>query len=195
LTAVFSKHRRHLVLTEGEAFFQVRHDPTAPFQVEAGSAQIVDEGTTFNVRRYTDQVVVVSVTEGAVTVIPDTHANATDTPVKGGEQVTYDAKGEVSRPRAATLAAITSWLSGHRIYHGEPLSKVIEDVQLYMPRRIDLDRALESVRFSGSIDQLDSQQAESWVRGLPNIYPVEIDENSHRMFIRCRSPGCPGIHP
>jgi ferric-dicitrate binding protein FerR (iron transport regulator) len=90
---------------------------------------------------------------------------------------------------------MTSWLSGHRIYHGEPLSKVIEDVQLYMPRRIDLDRALESVRFSGSIDQLDSQQAESWVRGLPNIYPVEIDENSHRMFIRCRSPGCPGIHP
>jgi transmembrane sensor len=195
LTAVFSKHRRHLVLTEGEAFFKVRHDPAAPFQVEAGSARIVDEGTTFNVRTYSDRVVVVSVAEGTVTVIPEPRADENDTPVKGGEQVTYDAKGEVSRPRVATLEAITSWLSGHRIYHGEPLSKVIEDIQLYMPRRIDLDRAMESVRFSGSIDQLDSQQAESWVRGLPNIYPVEIDENSHRMFIRCRSPGCPGIHP
>ena len=37
--------------------------------MEAGSARIVDEGTTFNVRRYTDRVVVVSVAEGAVTVI------------------------------------------------------------------------------------------------------------------------------
>jgi len=195
LTAVFSKHRRRLVLTEGEAFFKVRHDPAAPFQVEAGSARIVDVGTTFDVRRYSDRVVVVSVVEGAVTVIPDIRANATDTPVKAGEQVTYDAKGEVSRPHLAAPEAITSWLFGRRIYHGEPLSKVIEDVQLYVPLQIDLDRALESVRFSGSIDHLDSQQAKSWVRGLRNIYPVEVDVNSHRMFIRCSSPGCPGIHP
>jgi transmembrane sensor len=194
LTALFSKHRRRLVLTEGEAFFKVRHDPAAPFQVEAGSARIVDEGTIFDVHLYSDRVVV-SVAEGAVTVIPDTRANAADTPVKGGEQVTYDAKGEVSRPHVAALEAITSWLFGRRIYHGEPLSKVIEDVQLYVPLQIDLDRALKSVRFSGSIDKLDSQQAESWVRGLRNIYPVEVDENSHLMFIRCSSPGCPGIHP
>jgi hypothetical protein len=100
---------------------------------------------------------------------------------------------------AATVALLagctTSWLSGRRIYHGEPLSKVIEDVQLYTPRQIDLDPALKAVRFSGSLGQLDSQQAEAWVRGLYNIYPVEIEENSHRMFIRCVSPGCPGVPP
>lgn len=195
LRASFSRHRRHLVLNEGEAFFEVRHDPTAPFQVDAGSARIVDDGTTFNVRRYKDRVVVVSVAEGAVTVIPDTRAVAADTPVKGGEQVTYDANGDVSRPRVAARESITSWLFGRRIYRGEPLAKVVEDVQLYVPRQIDLDRALRSVRFTGSIDRLDSQQAEQWVRGLSNIYPVEIDENSHRMFIRCRSPGCPGTPP
>jgi transmembrane sensor len=193
LTATFSKHRRQLLLTEGEAFFKVKHDPAVPFQVQAGSARIVDAGTTFNVRRYSDGVVV-SVAEGEVTVIPNTPANAADTSVKGGEQVTYDARGEVSRPRVTALEAITSWLSGRRIYHGESLSKVIEDVQLYVPQHIDLDGALETVRFSGSIDQLDSRQAEQWVRGLRNIYPVDVEVNAHRMLIRCSLPGCPGIH-
>lgn len=200
LIATFSKQSRQLLLTEGEAYFKVKHDPAAPFQVLAGSARIVDVGTTFNVRRYSDGVVV-SVAQGKVRVIPDTHAisadtreNATDTPVKGGEQVTYDAKGKVSPPRVTALEAFTSWLSGTRTYHGEPLSKVIEDVQLYLPQHIDLDGPLESVRFSGTIDHLDAPRAEQWVRGLQNIYPVYVDVNSHRMLIRCSSPGCPRIH-
>ena len=194
LTATFSKHRRQLVLSEGEAFFKVKHDPATPFEVQAGSARIVDAGTNFNVRRYSNQVVV-SVAEGEVTVIPDVRAtNAADTSVKGGEQVTYDARGEVSRPHVTALETITSWLSGRRIYRGDPLSKVIEDVQLYVPQRINLDPAMEAVRFTGSIDELDSRQAEHWVRGLQNIYPVDVEVNSDRMLIRCSSPGCPGIH-
>jgi transmembrane sensor len=192
LTALFSKHHRKLVLDQGEAFFDVRPDPTAPFQVQAAGARIVAAGTAFNVRRYSDSVVV-SVATGAVTVIPDTPSNAVETLVKSGEQVTYDAKGGVGRPHPAP-EAFTSWVSGRRVYRGEPLSKVVEDVQLYVPFRIDLDRALESVRFSGFIDELDSEEAKQWVHGLSRIYPVDVEANDHRMSIRCKTPSCPGLH-
>lgn len=196
LTGLFSNHRRRLVLLEGEAYFKVRHDPTAPFQVDAGNTRIVDEGTELDVRRYRDGAVVVSVKEGSVTVGPKAPAIATETRVTGGEQVTGDANGEVSLPRAVSVGAITSWLSGRRVYRGEPLAKVIEDVQLYLPQHIDLDRSLRSVRFTGFIDQLDSQQAaDQWVHGLSNLYPVEFEENAHRIFIRCSVPGCPGVPP
>ena len=195
LTGLFSKHRRRLVLLEGEAYFKVRHDPTAPFQLDAGTTRIVDEGTELDVRRYLDGAVVVSVKEGSVTVGPKEHAIASETRVTGGEQVTGDANGEVSPPQTVPAGAITSWLSGRRTYRGEPLAKVIEDIQLYLPKQIDLDRALRSVRFTGFIDQLDSRQAVDWVHGLQNLYPVEFEENGHRIFIRCSVPGCPGVPP
>jgi transmembrane sensor len=195
LTGWFSSHRRRLVLLEGEAYFKVRHDPAAPFQLDAGNTRIVDEGTELDVRRYRDGAVVVSVKEGSVTVGPEAHALATETRVTGGEQVTGDANGEVSPPRTVPVGTITSWLSGRRVYRGEPLAKVIEDVQLYLPQHIDLDRALRSVRFTGFIDQLDSQQAGQWVHGLSHLYPVEFEENAHRIFIRCSVPGCPGVPP
>jgi len=195
LTGLFSSRHRRLVLLEGEAYFKVQHDPTAPFQLDAGNTHIVDEGTEFNVRRYLDGAVVVSVKEGSVTVSPKTHAIATETRVTGGEEVTGDASGEMSAPRAVPVAAIMSWLSGRRVYRGEPLALVIEDVQLYLRKQIDLDRALRSVRFTGFIDQLDSQQAAQWVHGLKHLYPVEFEENRHRIVIRCSVPGCPGVHP
>jgi len=210
LTAVFSAHRRYLHLQQGEALFKVRHDPAAPLQVRAGNGTIEDLGTTFNVHCYPD-LVFVSVLEGAVRILPETHATSDNASiaspsgagprqpsgmeVRGGQEVSYDGKGEVSLPHANSRAAVTSWLSGRRVYQGRPLGKVIEDVQLYLPLQIKLDPALATVRFSGSIDKLDPNQAEQWINGLPNIFPVEInkDTKARRLTIRCILPGCPGV--
>ncbi len=207
LAVLFSEHRRYVVLKKGEALFKVKHDPDAPFEVEAGAQRITDLGTTFDVRRYSNEVVV-SVTEGTVALSPLARATAdpafngaesaldAQSPrihVNAGEQLSYTATGEVGHPHPIDLEAVTSWLYGHRVYRGKPLSKVIEDVQLYTPRLIQLDPALASVRYSGYLDQ---RRAEEWVRGLPTIYPVEIDaSNPHRLIIRCRSEGCPEPGP
>jgi ferric-dicitrate binding protein FerR (iron transport regulator) len=60
-------------------------------------------------------------------------------------------------------------------------------------QRIELDPALAAVRYSGYFDQ---ELAEQWVRGLPTIYPVEIDDSKpHRLLIRCLSSGCPELPP
>src|SRR5581483_1052585 len=44
LTGLFWRQGRRLVLLEGEAYFKVHHDPTVPFQLDAGNTHIVDEG-------------------------------------------------------------------------------------------------------------------------------------------------------
>jgi transmembrane sensor len=207
LTVLFSEHRRSLVLSQGEAFFKVQHDPQAPFQVDAGAVRITDLGTTFDIRRYSDEVVV-SVAEGAVAVSLQASVPPYDTSsgvqsgtgpqlprieVRRGEALSFDSKGELTPAQPTDLEALTAWLYGHRVYRGKPLARVIEDVQLYLPRRIDLDPALAAVRFSGYIDQ---HKAEQWVRGLPNIYPVEIDDsNPRRLLIRCLSRGCREVSP
>jgi ferric-dicitrate binding protein FerR (iron transport regulator) len=54
---------------EGEAYFEVVHDPAKPFVVEAGNTKTRVLGTSFNIKAYTrDRDVTVALTEGRVEV-------------------------------------------------------------------------------------------------------------------------------
>ncbi len=56
---------RRVALAKGEAWFQVAHDRTRPFVVEAGEIRVRAIGTAFSVRRY-ESGAAVQVTEGIV---------------------------------------------------------------------------------------------------------------------------------
>ena len=71
ITIRYGKHERVAVLTSGEADFEVAHDPKRSFRVLAGSVEISDLGTTFDVRLGLDSTVV-TVVEGEVAVRPST---------------------------------------------------------------------------------------------------------------------------
>lgn len=51
----FQDGRRDIVLLQGEAWFDVRHDPAHPFRVTGGFGQAVVKGTSFAVRRQADR--------------------------------------------------------------------------------------------------------------------------------------------
>jgi transmembrane sensor len=64
-------HKR-MVHLKGEAFFNVKHDETKEFIVEAGGLQIKDIGTTFNVKAMPDsRIVFVVVESGEVKILTD----------------------------------------------------------------------------------------------------------------------------
>src|SRR5690606_39397339 len=65
LTYLETRGRVEDASLEGEAFFQVEHDPSRPFRVHTAAGVISDLGTEFNVRARNDRVDVV-VTEGVV---------------------------------------------------------------------------------------------------------------------------------
>jgi hypothetical protein len=69
VTIRYGKTERLVTLTSGEADFEVTHEPTRPFRVFAGSAEVVDIGTQFDVRLEHDSTVV-TVVEGRVAVGP-----------------------------------------------------------------------------------------------------------------------------
>lgn len=56
----FESDKRNVKLV-GEAYFEVRRNPLAPFQVEAGEMKITVLGTTFNVKSYPDDEIVETV--------------------------------------------------------------------------------------------------------------------------------------
>ena len=61
--------KRRIVTLEGEAFFDVAHDPSRPFIVRTGSIETKVLGTSFNVKAYPEEAVIkVAVKSGMVTV-------------------------------------------------------------------------------------------------------------------------------
>ena len=56
------------VFLEGEAFFEVAHDPDRPFTVNAGGIKTTALGTSFNIMAYRDEKQMVSLVTGKVSV-------------------------------------------------------------------------------------------------------------------------------
>ncbi len=73
-------------------------------------------------------------------------------------------------PGAALGAAYDSPLLP-LVYHGRPLTQVIEDIQPYTRRRILIEPAVAGLQYSGIVKQED---VDAWIRDLPAIYPVAI---------------------
>lgn len=197
LVVTFSAAARSANLIRGEAWFRVAHDPKWPFVVRAGDGAIRDVGTAFLVTRDSDRVVV-TVTEGTVAVTtaprvslsPSISRGAAPVPLPppvrltGGEQVSYHDNGDVASVVRADANAATAWIRGRLIFDGEPLQYVVESINRYSLRRIAATPAAGRIRFSGVI--LDGE-IEEWLRGLPAIVPVDIDERGAGVCIRMRA--------
>ena len=69
VTISYSKSERIVMLSSGEADFEVTHEPKRPFRVFAGSAEVIDIGTQFDVRLEHDSTVI-TVVEGRAAVGP-----------------------------------------------------------------------------------------------------------------------------
>jgi transmembrane sensor len=176
----FTATGRTVVLGRGEGLFHVQHDRLRPFQVCAVQACVTAIGTIFDVHLYSDRVRV-WVQQGSVEVAPikpvsvdeavSSAAQWSPLRLQRGQEMSYAADGEASAPGPADARAAEAWTQGSLIYHGRPLSEVIEDVQRYSARPILLDPAAANLRYSGSVIQ---QHIDQWIRGLSDIFPVEI---------------------
>lgn len=125
---------RRVVLKDGEAFFEVAHDPGRPFTVVAGAAVIRVTGTKFDVRR-SPYGVQVSVLEGRVEVrrkplLPMEPKGPADEVLTRGEQVRLDRQAGLA---PATMAAVEpgAWRHGRLLYADAPLKEIVADANRY----------------------------------------------------------------
>lgn len=199
----YTRQRRTIVLDRGEALFKVRRNPSRVFSVVAGPGRITALGTEFDVRLNSSGVVV-AVAEGSVEVAPqkegDEHFARQSGPLADhlrwiplrlaqGQAMAYDRRGDASAPRLADTQSIAAWTRGSIQYEGRPLKEVIEDVQRYTPRHIDLDPAADNLQFTGIFKERDAAQ---WIALLPWIFPLEVASEPDRIRITLREPANAG---
>jgi len=193
ITVQFTLSRRSVRLGRGEALFRVAHNVDRPFVVTAGARTITAVGTAFVVKRDSDRVVV-TVTDGSVEVAPSAAAveqPATNVRVSRlsaarivrGEQMSYADAGNASAIGPADLRAAIAWSEGRLQFDHEPLRYVVQAVNRYSPRKIQLDQPSGELLYTGLVFQ---DEIDAWIRGLENIFPVIVVRKGERVCVRSR---------
>lgn len=127
------------VRLEGEAYFDIPHDPDRPFRVEAGSLQISDLGTRFNVRHHVTGATEVEVGEGSVGL-----ARKGSAPVvlQAGDRGVHLGAGDAQVTRAAVSAEAPAWTEGRLVFSDTPFARVAEDLHRWFGITLVTDDSL-----------------------------------------------------
>ncbi len=111
----------------GDAYFEVRHDPTKPFSVAVGRALIEDIGTTFAVETDAGDTTTVAVITGSVRLRANDAPAASGAVLAAGDRGSLAADGRVhAYPQSVSDDA--SWTQGRLVFHDASVARVIGEI-------------------------------------------------------------------
>ena len=180
LTVTLGDTRRHVTLSQGEAFFQVTRDTSRPFVVDAGAAEVRVMGTAFNIHLH-DNRSDITVTEGVVRVTERGHpANrAPTTELLYANQSVSASRNGLARPSLSDSIAAVAWREGKIIADGMPLVALIEEISRYHEVKIliaDPDLAQRTV--SGVFDLEDPDTILRALEHSFDIHSMKLEDAS-----------------
>lgn len=161
---VFTKARREIHLSRGEALFNVQAAPTQPFIVYAGQGRVLATDASFRLFIRPDDTEV-SVMNGLVEVNNKLMGdNGRSTPASrmasAQQRIVYNnVLGDAVPVDPVQLERSISWKQGMLNFDGWTLDKVVAEVNRYRQEKIEIkDESLKSLTIGGvfKITQLDS---------------------------------------
>ncbi|WP_114953944.1 FecR family protein [Sphingosinicella terrae] len=181
IRVVISERQRTVSLDEGEAWFQVAHDPSRPFEVVAGSVRVRAIGTAFSVRRG-DSGTEILVSEGTVAVEAVTgESGALRISAGGRARVDRDGRASVAPVGASGVDRALAWRSGKIDLANETLAEAAAEFNRHNRRAIVIaDPTLAGERFHGLFRTDDPEGFALSVRRSLNV-PVTLSAEEIRI--------------
>lgn len=188
----FTTATRRVVLTEGQAHFQVAKNPARPFVVAVGGVEVRAVGTEFAVELGAKSVEVL-VTEGRVALDAASAPNVSTTTPRATAPLAYldagqnavveiaSASAPATAPQVAPIApaeiaARLAWRVPRLEFSGTPLSEALALINRYHPVSALLaDPALGQLRVSGI---LRADNIENLWRLLEEEHGIRVDRRS-----------------
>jgi transmembrane sensor len=171
--------QRNVVLTQGEALFEVSHNRLRPFTVQVGDLRIRDVGTRFNVRRQA-RGATISVLAGEVEL--NDGQTVVDERLVAGNQRTYSETAGLGRMEAVEVGQIDAWVNGQLVFTQTPLREVMAELERYHPVQFSFaDPKLAQETLSGTFN---SDDIEPFLQALETILPVRTKRNGQQIQLR-----------
>jgi transmembrane sensor len=129
----FADGRRRVSLLDGEAFFDVKHDPAHPFVVTAHFSALEVKGTAFGVAVSKQQDTVVL--ERGQVEVTGTKARTSKAKLEPGQMVIATVNG-LSGISSVDPAQSLAWRDGRLVFHDRPFSGALSDLKRYYDGQI-----------------------------------------------------------
>jgi len=192
-------HERLIQLDRGEAYFEVAHDPTRPFIVQADGHRVVAVGTQFAVRRDRNTLQV-SVTEGTVRLEkegdPPSSEQSSRTPREGTatQQEILLSAGSVARIQSDALllrkqpvADVEQSLSrraGVLTFRDTPLAEAVAEFNRYNTRKIVIqDPSIANLQVGG---MFRANNIEPFVHLIEQGLPLQATQEGEEIRLTAR---------
>jgi ferric-dicitrate binding protein FerR (iron transport regulator) len=191
VTIRYGKTERLVMLTAGQANFEVAHEPDRAFRVFAGAAEVIAIGTKFDVR-LEDDATVVTMIEGRIAVGPSSMSGGRDVNSNQLQPVRFVELGPgqqlklVSGQWPPEVIAVdsqrdTAWMRRQIVFDHEPLKTVAAEFNRYAPKPIAITTpALQSLQISGTFATDDVDAFIAFLRRLKGVQ-VEVTATQIRV--------------
>jgi len=180
ISVVIDGEERSIELTRGEAFFDVAHDASRPFTVQAGHYAVVALGTQFSVR-FVDDEIRVSVLEGTVRIDSTDNRHQPVQLTAGQVRDASDGVVVVTTPGADEVAERLAWREGWLIFRDRPLAEVAAEFQRYNDTTIVIaDGETANLTVSGTFR---THNLAGFLRLLEQGFGVEVAHENRRVVL------------
>ena len=178
----YERRARRIQMADGEAVFDVIHDPQRPFLIDTGDREVRVVGTEFNLRQRGDDFAL-TVRRGVVEVRP-VGAAGTPTRVPAGQHLTHTAGTPGTVLTTIDPNAVFAWTQGQLVYSNAPLTAVAADLSRSLGTRIEIaDAATGRIRFTGVLEIEDTNAV---LRRLEAFAPVRAERVRGAILLRRR---------
>lgn len=174
-----SRNRRRVDLEQGEAYFNVVHDPGRTFEVHAAGRRVVAVGTRFSVRRDAGDLRVV-VTDGAVRL--DSGVTSSSELLTAGMVAHVDnGRLRVREYSVDQAEELLSWRDGFLVFRDTPLSEAAAEFNRYSTRKLVIaDAAIADIPIGGNFRWSNT---DAFVRLLEQGFGVHSEQRGNEIIL------------
>jgi transmembrane sensor len=178
-----SRAQREVWLEQGEAYFDVIHDPSHPFVVHAGPKTVTVLGTKFSVRRQGDRIEV-AVVEGRVSIANAGAArrSADAVVITPGDIAVADASSTLVEPKSLeNVETVLAWRYGRLKFHETTLTEAAAEFNRYNHTKLVIaDSQVAGTRIGGNFEADDVQD---FARLLSNAYGFRVQADGDELKV------------
>ncbi len=166
--------QRTVVLTKGEAFFEIKHDALHPFTVDVAGQRITDLGTKFVVRRRPDEVQVALLQGSARFEAQRNGAQSRVAVLTPGDFATATTRSfSVEKVPEKVLLDELSWRRGVLVFRNTTLGEAAREFNRYSQSKLIVEGAAAQLQIDGTFSANDP---ETFTQIASDILHLRVEE-------------------
>ena len=180
--AVVTSQERRFWLDEGEAYFEIAHDPLRPFVVLAGRDRVTVLGTKFSVR-HEDGRTEVTVVEGKVKLERGSSGAGPIAPVvmtRNESAVATAGNVLVIERSEQQVRDELGWREGRLAFDGATLGEVAAEFNRYNERQLVVEGEAADIRLGGTFD---AHNLEGFARLVHDSFGLQVASDGDRIVV------------